>query len=286
MRRFPGLASIRSGSLLLVALVSPVVAPQDLTLSGLKGVRLLDAGSFVVSGGPSTAREETFEFLQRSNGSFTLLSATTMADGSVRVQARYDYDANWRGVAAVGQGIYGDEPVRVDMQTVPTGVAIRVRGERTMMDKTIVCPEGCFMDMAPSGSPMFVMTRQYDRGKGGVQSFQWAAQDLPRPFTSPNNQRADLKLRGEVPVRRLDGSTVLIRDYEMIERIPTPDGGLFVMEFDLWTDAAERPMGYRINSVGGRPPAVPILGFRRGYEDVREQLVKPAAAAVSPTRGP
>lgn len=282
MRRPPHRSSITSGALLLVALASPVAAPRDLTLSGLKGVRLLDAGSFVVSGGPSTAREETFEFLQRNDGSITLLSATTMSDGSVRVQARYDYDANWRGVAAVGQGIYGDEPVRVEMQAVAAGVEIRVRGERTSMDKTIVCPQGCFMDMAPSGSPMFVMTRQYDRSKGGAQSFQWAAQDLPRPFTSPHNQRADLKLRREIPVQRLDGSTVVIRDYEMVERIPTPDGGLFVMEFDLWTDADERPMGYRINSVGGRPPAAPILGFRRGYEDVRDQLVKPMTAPAAP----
>jgi hypothetical protein len=263
---------------------APVAMSQDLTVSGIKGVRLLDAGGFVVTGGPSTAREETFEFLQRNEGGFTLLSATTMADGSVRVQARYDYDADWRGVAAVGQGIYGDEPVRVEMKAVDAGVDIRVRGPRTSLDKTIVCPQGCFMDMAPSGSPMFVMTRQYDRSKRGVQSFQWAAQDLPRPFTSPNNQRADLRLRGEVPVRRLDGSIVVIRDYEMVERIPTPDGGLFVMEFDLWTDADERPMGYRINSVGGKPPAAPILGFRRGYEDVRDQLVKRAPASVVPPR--
>ena len=55
----------------------------------------------------------------------------------------------------------------------------------------------------------------------------------------------------------------------MIERIPTPDGGLFVMEFDLWTDDAERPMGYRINKIGGKPSTSGIVGFRKGYEDVR-----------------
>ncbi|MEZ5458272.1 MAG: hypothetical protein R3E65_02735 [Steroidobacteraceae bacterium] len=258
---------------LALAWVPSVGLGQELTLSGVKGVRLLDAGSFIVSGAPSTARVETFEFLQRADGGVTLLSATTMADASVRVQARYDYDANWRGVAAVGQGLYGDEPIRVEMNAVAAGVEIRVRGERTSLDKTVACPDGCFMDMAPSGSPMFVMTRHYDRAKGGMQSFQWAAQDLPRPFTSPDNQRAELTLRREVPIKRADGSSVVIRDYEMIERIPTPDGGMFVMEFDLWTDTAERPMGYRINSVGGRPPAAAILGFRGGYEDVRDQIV-------------
>jgi hypothetical protein len=270
----------------LLAAAMPVVARDatarvetsqtGVSLSGVKGVKLLDAGIFVVSGAPSAARTETFEFLQQPDGSITLLSATTMADGSFRVQARYDYDSNWQAVAAVGQGIYGDEPVRVDMQPHAGSVAIRVRGAKTTLDKSVPCPDGCFMDMAPSGSPMFVMTRQYDRAKGGFQSFQWAAQDLPRPFTSPDNQRADLRLRREVPVKRADGRTVTIRDYEMIERIPMANGGMFVMEFDLWTDDAERPMGYRINSVAGKPPVAPIVTFRSGYDDVRAQVVDTA----------
>lgn len=251
----------------------PSAAQDQVTLSGLKGVKLLDAGMFVVSGAPSAARTETFEFLQQRDGSITLLSATTMADGSVRVQARYDYDNGWRAVAAAGQGIYGEEPVAVDMKASPGRVAIRVRGATTSLDKSIPCPDGCFMDMAPSGSPMFVMTRHYDHAKRGFQSFQWAAQDLPRPFTSPDNQRADLRLRRELPVKRAHGSAMTIRDYEMIERIPTPNGGMFVMEFDLWTDAADRPMGYRINSVGGKPPAEPIVTFRTGFEDVRAQVI-------------
>jgi hypothetical protein len=257
-------------------LLAPTVsfaAPDGVTLSGVKGVRLLDAGVFIVSGSASTARVETFEFLQRPDGGVTLLSATTMTDGSARVQARYDYDAGWKAVAAVGQGIYGDEPVRVELQPAAGAVAIKVRGAKTAIDKTVPCPEGCFMDMAPSGSPMFVMTRHYDRAKGGEQSFQWAAQDLPRPLTSPDNQRATLRLRRELPVKRADGSTLTIRDYEMIERIPMPKGGLFVMEFDLWTDEAERPMGYRINKVAGNNPASPIATFRSGYEDVRDQVV-------------
>ncbi len=259
-------------ALTLLAPTALVAAQDGVTLSGVKGVRLLDAGIFVVSGSPSTARTEAFEFLQRPDGGVTLLSATTMADGSVRVQARYDYDAQWKAVAAVGQGIYGDEPVRVDLQNVTGGVAIRVRGEKTTLDKTVPCPQGCFMDMAPSGSPMFVMTRHYDRAKGGEQSFQWAAQDLPKALTSPDNQQASINLRREVPVKRADGSTLVIREYQQIERIPTP-GGLFIMEFDIWTDGAERPMGYRINKVGGRPPATPIFTFRSGYEDVGVQVV-------------
>jgi hypothetical protein len=257
----------------LLAPGRPSLAQEGVTLSGVRGVKLVDAGIFVVSGGPTTARKETFEFLQRSDGGVTLLSATTMSNGSVRVQARYDYDSAWKAVAAYGQGIYGDEPVQVDMRRTPGAVAIRVRGAKTSIDKSVPCPDGCFMDMAPSGSPMFVMTRHYDRAKGGEQSFQWAAQDLPQALTSPDNQRAALRLRREIPVKRADGSSLTIRDYEMIERIPTPNGALFVMEFDLWTDAADRPLGYRINKVGGTPPAAVILGFRQGYEDIRAQAV-------------
>jgi hypothetical protein len=250
------------------------VNADELTLSGVKNVKLLDAGSFVVTGLPPFAREETFEFLRRPDGGITLLSATTMTDGAMRVQARYDYDADWNALQAVGQGVYEDEPVRVDMRAQPDSVSIRVRGEKTAIDETIPCPDGCFMDMAPSGSPMFVMTHRYDKAKGGVQSFQWAAQDLPRPRTSPDNQRAELRLRGEIPAERSDGSKITILDYEMIERIPTPDGGMYVMEFDLWTDSDDRPMGYRINKAGGKPSTSGILGFRKGYEDVRDQVAR------------
>jgi hypothetical protein len=260
----------------LLATGASAATPEGVTLSGVKGVRMVDAGIFVVSGGPTTAREETFEFLRRPDGGVSLLSATTMNDGSFRVQARYDYDANWKAVTAYGQGVYGEEPVQVDMRNTPGAVAIRVRGAKTSIDKSVPCPAGCFMDMAPSGSPMFVMTRHYDRARGGEQSFQWAAQDLPQALTSPDNQRAALRLRRDLPVKRADGSSLTIRDYEMIERIPTPGGGLFVMEFDLWTDDADRPMGYRINKVGGKPPAAVILGFRRGYEDIRAQVVDAA----------
>lgn len=260
----------------LLATGAAATAQDGVTLSGVRGVRLVDAGIFSVSGGPTTAREEIFEFVRRRDGGVTLLSATTMHEGSFRVQARYDYDAAWKAVAAWGQGVYGDEPVQVEMRNTPGAVAIRVHGAKTSLDKSVPCPAGCFMDMAPSGSPMFVMTRHYDRARGGEQSFQWAAQDLQQALTSPDNQRAALRLRRDLRVKRADGSSLTIRDYEMIERIPTPGGGIFVMEFDLWTDDADRPMGYRINKVGGKPPAAVILGFRRGYEDIRAQVVDAA----------
>lgn len=246
-----------------------LVSADGLTLSGLRNVQLLDAGIFVVSGKPGYGRVETFEFLSRPDGGVTLLSATTLNDGSVRVQARYDYDAQWNALRAVGQGVYGNEPVRVGLEAEPASVAVTVRGDETRIDASVPCPEGCFMDMGPSGSPMFVMTQRYDQARGGNQTFRWAAQDLRRPFTSPDNQRATLRLRRELPIERVDGSTVVLRDYEMVERIPTPDGGVYVMEFDLWTDEDNRPMGYRINTAGGKPSTSGVIAFRQGYEDLR-----------------
>lgn len=264
---------IRAATMGIAVLASVAAANADeLTLSGVKDVKLIDAGHFVVSGTPPFARQETFEFLERPDGGFTLLSATTMTNGAMRVQARYDYDAEWNAVKAVGQGIFGDEPVRVTLQAKSESVTIRVRGTETEVDKSVPCPDGCSMDLAPSGSPMFVMTRRYDQDKGGMQSFQWAAQDLQQNVSSPDNQRAALRLRGTIPVTRADGTEITIHDYEMIERIPMPNGGMFVMEFDLWTDDADRPMGYRINKTGGQPSTSGILGFRQGYEDVRDQL--------------
>jgi hypothetical protein len=114
--------------------------------------------------------------------------------------------------------------------------------------------------------------RHYDRAKGGEQAFQWAAQDLYQPLSSPDDQQASINLRRELPVRRADGSTISIREYRQLERIPTPNG-LFTLEFDVWTDDAERPIAYRINKVQDKPPVAPIVAIRRGYEDLRAEVV-------------
>lgn len=249
---------------------------DDLTLAGVEDIQLVDAGSFVVAGKPGFAREETFEFLRRSDGGMTLLSATTMTDGSLRVQTRYDYDANWDAIQAIGRGRYKDEPVRVTLKAEENVVAVSVRGEQTVIDADVPCPDGCFLDMGPSGSPMFVMTHRYDHTKGGTQTYRWAAQDLRRAFTSPDNQRAELTLRREIPVPRADGSTLVIREYDMVERVPTPAGKDFVLEFDLWTDDAGRPMGYRILTAGGKPSTSGALAFRKGFEDVKDKVLMPA----------
>ena len=107
------------------------VVADDLVLSGVRNVKLLDAGQFIVSGKAPSARIETFEFLERPEGGFTLLSTTTIADGSAQVQARYDYDEDWNAIRALGQGIYEDEPVRVNLTAEPSSVTIEVRGDDT-----------------------------------------------------------------------------------------------------------------------------------------------------------
>ncbi len=264
-----------AGVVICVLLAAPhtaSAADDALTLTGVADVSLLDAGVFLVSGPPQVAREEVFEILRRPDGGVTLLATTTMADGAMRVMSRYDYDARWHALSGAGRGLYDDEAVNIHLNAVAGGVAIQVHGEATVVDARIACASDCLINMAPSASPMFVMTRRYDRVKAGTQTFQWAAQDLSRARTSPDNQTAELRLRSEVTLKRADSSSLTIRAYEMVERIPTPDGGVFVMEFDLWTDDADRPMGFRINRVGGRSSTSGAVGFRRGFEDIREQL--------------
>jgi len=70
----------------------------------------------------------------------------------------------------------------------------------------------------------------------------------------------------------VSGSPPFARE-ETFEFLRRPDGGVFVMEFDLWTDDDDRPMGYRINRTGGKASTAGIVGFRKGYEDVRDRLI-------------
>ncbi len=54
------------------------------------------------------------------------LSATAAfaEDGVTLSGVKYDYDAQWKPMAAYGQGIYGDETVQVTLRNVAGGVAI------------------------------------------------------------------------------------------------------------------------------------------------------------------
>ena len=88
---------------------------------------------------------------------------------------------------------------------------------------------------------MFVMTRHYDRAKRGEQSFQWAAQDLSKALTSPENQQAAIDLRRELPVKRADGTEedVPVDSIQPGDRLRVRPGENLPVDGTLETGAAE-----------------------------------------------
>ena len=90
---------------LFVALILPgvLVAGDPSLYTGVAGAQVLDSGVFVVASGTG-AREETFEYLQRPDGGFTIVNSITDAKGGYRVNGRFDYDAQWNATAAHGTG--------------------------------------------------------------------------------------------------------------------------------------------------------------------------------------
>jgi len=253
----------------------PAAAPAETTadpstLAGLAGAELLDAGTMTAGAGGPWARQEVFELLRLGDGRHVLLNTITADGGAYRVRARFDMDAAFNMTAAHGIGLYDDVPVRISMQrTDADRVAIRVDGDGVTLSPTVTCDADCLINMSPSMTAMYVMTRHYDHEAGGEQRFDWISQDLDRQHTMVGG-RADMSYRGTVPVTRAGGERMQIRHYTFVERLPGANGIPFVIDFDLWTDDAERPMGFHIVFRDGQPP---VTGFRTGFEDVRDALM-------------
>ena len=241
---------------------------QDATSHvGMAGARLRDAGVMSMGGTGPFGRTEVFEYLDLPDGRHMLLNSITAANGSYRVQVRFDLDANWRSLKAQGTGIYDGTPVAITMQRTADEVAIRVRGNGIDLSPRAECTPDCFINMSPSATAMFLMTRHYDRQTGGVQTFRWSGQDLDRKRTLSGGL-SSLSFKGLIPVRRHDGTSLDIQHFTFVENLPTPDGKRYLMDFDLWVDADHRPMGFRITSI-----KQPVIGFREGYEDIRNTLI-------------
>jgi hypothetical protein len=98
---------------------------------------------------------------------------------------------------------------------------------------------------------MFVMTRHYDFAQRGKQSFRWAGQDLDQSRSADGNVAA-LRFEGEETLKRTSGEELRIRHFTFVESIPLPQGGVFRMNFDLWTDYEHAPLAFRARSE--RPP--------------------------------
>ena len=133
-----------------------------------------------------------------------------------------------------------------------------------------VCDPTCLIDMAPSVNPMFVMTRQYDLARGGEQEFIWAGQDLVRA-QHLTDDHVRIVLKDEPTVSRAGGAALKLRHFFFVERIPQPDGKMFVLDFDLWTDLDHRPMAFRVHPPGST--AIGTVGLRKGFEDLEAQIL-------------
>ncbi len=247
-------------------------ARSESTYVGLSGATVLNSGIMEITGAAPFAREELFEYIRRPDGGVTLLNIMTANDGSYRVRVRYDMDDAWNYLSASGAGLYEGVPVDIKMKPVDKLVQTTVRGEGVDLNPTSICDPDCFLNMSPSALSMFVMTRHYSHVQGGTQTFQWAGQDLDRVRTLSGGE-ADLTYQGERSLQRaaLPGQTppqVTVRHYTFVEKLPIPDGGIFTLDFDLWTDAEEWPLGFRVTTPGGA-----TIGFLKGWEDLRDQLL-------------
>ncbi len=260
-------------------IMTPVLADHPTTYAGVAGAKVLDSGVFVVTGNAAFAREEAFEYVQRPDGGITLLNTISAENGGVRMRARFDLDADWQSLSASGLGLYDGVPVASYMERVGPVVEIQVHsldeGDGVHLSPTAVCDPDCFINMSPSAVAMFVMTRHYDMAKGGTQTFQWAGQDLDKVRTLSGG-KANLVYQGEQEVTRAalpdkKAQTVTLRHFTFVEELPIPGGGVFKLDFDLWTDLDHWPMGFQVKTPGATEAT---LGFRKGWEDVRDQVTQ------------
>jgi hypothetical protein len=243
------------------------LAADTALYSGVTGATVLDSGTLVVSGS-RFAREETFEYIRRPDGGITLLNSITAADGSYRVNARFDLDGAWQSQSAHGVGLYDGKTVNIAMVRAGESVAITVTGAGVELRPRAECRPDCFINMSPSATAMFVMTRHYDFKRGGEQEFRWAGQDLDRVRTLSGG-RARLTFQGEQAVEGPSGA-MRVRHFTFVELLPAPDGSTFRLDFDLWTDDMHRPLGFRVRVPGAGGGTVAL---RKGYERLQRQLM-------------
>jgi len=246
-----------------------VLAADPSLYSGVSGAKVIDSGVFVVASG-SGAREETFEYVQRTDGGFTVLNSITAANGTYRVNGRFDYDAGWNATGAHGNGYYEGVPVAISLERSADKVAITVAGKGKPIRSSAACAPSCLLDMSPSINPMFVMTRHYDFAAGGEQEFLWVGQDLNK-LNSTKDDHVQIVLQEEATVTRPGGESMKLRHFNFLESIPQPNGQMFRLTFDLWTDPDHHPIAFRVRLPGSS--AVGTVGVRKGFEELRSQLL-------------
>jgi hypothetical protein len=249
---------------LLIAL--PALAVHDSTMfAPYQGIEVLDHGTLVISGG-SSARSESFEMVRRPDGGRTIVSVTTAADGSYRVQGRWDYDAGERALSAHGRGLHNGQKVTIDIAAAAPAATMRWEAaDGSLRTFHAPCDAPCLIDMSPSALPMFTMTRQYDFDAGGVQQFRWIGYDLTRDQRLIDGT-VRFRFVKEIPVTLATGETMNIRHFIWDETLVDENSGkTFEVHFNAWTDTDHRPIKFK---VGKR-----TTGIRDGFQAISDQLV-------------
>lgn len=219
------------------------------------GDRLEDSDLLIMTGG-AFARTEAFEVVRKADGGSVLTSITVGANDSYRVQMRIRYDANEQSVSASGLGNYGGEPIDLTITKADGTARIIATGAEFRADQTTPC-NSCQLDMSPSATPMFVMTRLYDEAQGGKQDFRWVARALTGDLVLLDGQARIIKL-GDFTFSK-DGEQVPVKQYAFVEKLRNEKvGAYFYVTFNLYTTADGRPLGF---VTGGE-----TRGERRGYE--------------------
>ncbi|MEZ5458895.1 MAG: hypothetical protein R3E65_06190 [Steroidobacteraceae bacterium] len=238
-------AALSAGSLMTVA----IAADRSATIE--------DSGVLKVTSA-RMARIESFELRRASDGSRVLSSTTVGEGGRYRVTGQWSYDAEWVATGARGQGQIDGTPFEVTIERGDQGARMRVQRAEGERDYAAACADDCLIDLAPSALPMFTMTRRYDIGRGGVQTFRWVGHSLTDGQVLLDGVARIGRVR-IAPFRTADGAAVEVQQFAFVETLrDEASGRSFDVAFNLYVDAAHRPLAF---AIGGS-----TRGERVGYE--------------------
>lgn len=222
-----------------------------------RSATLEDSGVFTVASA-RMARTESFELRRASDGSRVLSSTTEGEGGRYRVTGQWTYDADWAATGARGQGQIDGTPFEVTIERRDEGARIRVQRAQGERDYAAACASDCLIDLAPSALPMFTMTRRYDTGRGGVQTFRWVGHSLTDGQVLLDGVARIERVR-IASFRNADGRSVEVQQFAFVETLrDEASGRSFDVAFNLYVDAAHRPLAF---AIGGS-----TRGERVGYE--------------------
>ncbi len=263
-----GARALHAAALLAVAALGvaaaggAIAADPSFALSGATpaaGYELVDRGVMVMRGGPME-RREVFETWRAPSGEHWQRSVVTPADGSYRVEGEWRSDATGLQQTARGRGAIEAETLEIAIEAQPGRAALTIRrGDHKPEILDGRCTPDCFIDLSPSAVAMFAMTRDARVEVGKAREFRWVGHALNADSVLVDGVARFLRL-GEQQLRRPDGSVLTVRHDVFQESVSDLRTGFRAkVFFNLWTDAAGRPLKFASSRT---------VGLREGYEDL------------------